>query len=146
MECALLRGAESTHPPPIYRSHIENVCALLGMGTEWRTPALRAAVLGMANMPPTTPRFRNILSIDDSSRFSRHEPLSSELGRLGYLAFVSPMRLQPEALHTVMALPGDPLLSRTPRRRKSLIGLYMFGDDVRLVLNPPFAKIRGMLR
>ena len=40
----------------------------------------------------------------------------------------------------VRALPDEPLLSRSPRRHKSLIGVHMFGDDVRLVLKLSFRK------
>ena len=124
------------HIPLTYREGIP----LLGIGAAWRTPAIRAAVLGLVNMLPTRPLSRNIISIDYFSRFNLRGPLSSEFGRLGYLAFIFVLRLQSEALPMVRAPPGDPLLSRTPQRHKSLIGLHMVGDDVRLALNHPIRK------
>ena len=112
-----------------------------GMGTERRTTALQA-VRALSNVPSSPMRDRNIVAPDGFSRFIRHGPLSSssEFGRLRYLAFVFALRLKSEALPTARALPGDPLLPRTPHQRKSLIGLHMFGGDVRLVLKLAFRK------
>lgn len=118
----------------LYLSHIEKVCALLGMGTEWRTPALAAVVRGLANTMVTTPRFHNILSLTDFSLFMRHGRMASEFGQLGYLAFVFVLRLQPEALPLVRTGPDDSLVSRAPHRHKCRIGIHRFGDDWRLVL------------
>ena len=118
----------------MYVRHVEKACLLLGLGVDWRSPAVTAAITGLNNAPRLRSRFTNILSFPDLHRFIGHETLQSEFGRLGFLAFLFLLRLQSEALPMRRAFASDPLLPNTPPSGKAVLGLVTIKGEERLVL------------
>ena len=74
--------------PPLYLSRLAKLRPLRGMGTDWRAPKVRAASRGLANVGPATSRFRNIFIAVRIPRVIRRATISSEFGRIVYIAFV----------------------------------------------------------
>ena len=124
----------------LYLSHLEKVCAVLGVDAHWRTAPVIAAVRGLINLGSARERFHNVLSSEDFQRFMRHETFTSEFGRLGYVSYLFVLRLQSEALPIVYAFDGEPLLSRSGPFAKSTMGLRRVNNEDRLVLRLAFRK------
>ena len=103
----------------MYVRHVEKAFLLMGMRVEWRTPAVQAAIDGMANAPVSRSRFANILSFVDLHRLLKHDTSATDFGRLGYFSFLFLLRLLSEALPIAMALADDPsFLTRRHRGRR----------------------------
>ena len=118
----------------MYVRHVEKACILLGLGVDWRSAAVQAAINGLAHAPRVRSRFSNILTFADLNRFITHETLQSDFGKLGFMSFLFLLRLQSEALPMRRAYPSDPLLPNAPPSGKSVIGLLSIRGEERLVL------------
>ena len=117
-----------------YLAHLIKGCQILGVATDWNTPAVSAISRGLRKAQDVSFKFHNYLFRPCLMRFVEHEPIGAEFGLLGALAFLFLLRVQSEGIPTRRASLSEPLLSRTPQEYPALIGLRNTGSDTRLAL------------
>ena len=120
-----------------YIAHLAKACQLLNIPPTWYNSAVRGVIHGLENAQDVSFKFENYIGKRLFRKIVAHETLSSEFGRLCYMAYVFILRLPSEALPAVRAAPQDSLLLRSPlpAQLKALIGTRFLPDDSeRLVL------------
>ena len=114
-----------------YVAHLAKACQLLDIPPLWYNSAVKGVILGLENAQDVSFKFENYIFKRLFRKILAHETLSSEFGRLCYLAYVFILRLPSEALPVCRASSQDDLLKRTPLPdgTPALIGCRFLQDD-----------------
>ena len=114
-----------------YVAHLAKACQLLDIPPLWYNSAVRGVISGLENAQDVSFKFENYIFKRLFRKILAHETLSSEFGRLCYLAYVFILRLPSEALPVVRASLTDDLLKRTPLPGDcpALIGTRFLADS-----------------
>ena len=114
-----------------YVAHLAKACQLLNIAPSWYNSSVRGVIHGLENAQDVSFKFENYIGKRLFRLILAHETLSSEFGRLCFLAYVFILRLPSEALPAVRASPEDDLIKRSPLSAglHSLIGMRFLPDD-----------------
>ena len=117
-----------------YLAHLPKACQLMNLPLTWITPSVRGVAKGLANAQDVSFRFDNFIQKDLLVRLIRAETLSSEIGRLFYLAYLFLLRVPSEGLPIRRASIGDIIVTKSPQSEKALMGIRFIGRSPRLIL------------
>ena len=128
---SVLRWSSLFHPGKtfgLYVAHLSKACQILGFPLNWITASARGAIKGLINAMDISFKFENYIFKTLFRAIIARESLSSEWGRLFYLAYVFILRLPSEALVAVRAGPTDQLMKASKLAHQSALGLREFPD------------------
>ena len=123
-----MRGAFFNPAPTcsIYCGRASIACQMLGFDSSpssWIDSGAHAAIKGLIHARDFPDRFGNFALRDLRVGILRRGTIDIEFGRLCYLGFIFPLRIQSEAYPAIRASFDDDLLNRSPMRHPVLLGI-----------------------
>ena len=126
-----------------YLGRLKKGCMLAGANLDWYAPEVKSASDGLRRAKRGQFAFRNFLFSKDL--FATISTLGWERmpPQLIFIAFLSPLRIPPEALQLRMAFADDPIAEFVTQDEKALIGARPFEGADALVIKLSWKKNLG---
>ena len=115
------------------RSNLKNACLLLDIPLVRYDSSIRAIPNGIKDARHLGDRFGHLTFAQILKIYIDQEPFASEFGDICYVAYVSILRMQSEALPIRRAATTDDLEHHSEMDHKARMGVRSFGCHLRLV-------------